>query len=242
MIKLMDLLLEVKLSPDEQEQYQQALAVLKDETLEEGIMDKLKKLGLSATVIAALLASPQLTQAQKTPLQQLAKQQTTQTVSVSKTNPNFWVKDTNDIKRVQNLFKAYRWWTLAQWKINKAVIVDETKFYSQMTPAERKSIEARYMKDAPETEEDGKNGQFTSKFIFPGAFLEDLNTGNIANLGLEGNKALEIVNKVGISVDQMKDWNDFVKWMKEKGASGSPEMNRENYRNKILQQYTIGPK
>ncbi len=33
-------------------------------------------------------------------------------------------------------------------KINKAVIVDETKFYSQMTPAERKSIEARYMKDA----------------------------------------------------------------------------------------------
>jgi hypothetical protein len=238
----MDLLLEVKLSPDEQEQYKQALAVLKDETLEEGIMDKLKKLGLSATVIAALLASPQLTQAQKSPLEDLAKQQTTQTVSVSKPNPNFWVKDTNDIKRVQNLFKAYRWWTLAQWKKDKAVIIDTTKFYSQMTPNERKSIEARYMKDAPETQEDGKNGQFTSKFVFPRAFLNDLNTGNISNLGIEGNNALQIVNKVGITVDQMNDWNDFVKWMKNKGASGNSEMDRENYRNKILQQYKGGSK
>ena len=241
MIKLMDLLLEVKLSPDEQEQYKQALAILQDDTLDEGIMDKLKKLGLSATVIAALLAAPQLSQAQKSPLKDLAKQ-TTQTISTSKTNPNFWVSDTSDIKRIQNLFKAYRWWTLAQWKQNKAVIIDTTKFYSQMTPNERKSIETKYMKDAPETEEDGKNGQFTSKFIFPGAFLKDLSTGNIENLGLEGNKSLEIVNKVGITVDQMKDWNNFVKWMKDKGASGNSEMNHEDYRNKILQQYKSGSK
>ena len=40
----MNLLLEVKLSPEEQDQYKQALAVLQDETRDEGIVDKLKKL------------------------------------------------------------------------------------------------------------------------------------------------------------------------------------------------------
>ena len=94
MIKLMDLLLEVKLSPKEQEDYNKALAILKDETLDEGIKDKLKKLGLSATVIAALLASPQLSQAQKAPLDQLSgkstiTQQVTQT-SITSQEKKAW--------------------------------------------------------------------------------------------------------------------------------------------------------
>jgi hypothetical protein len=92
----MDLLLEVKLTPEEQKDYNKALAILKDDTLDEGIMDKLKKLGLSATVIAALLASPQLSQAQKAPLDQLSgKPTTTQTVtktqsSISSQEKNAW--------------------------------------------------------------------------------------------------------------------------------------------------------
>lgn len=161
----------------------------------------------------------------------------TKTVNTIKTNPSFWVKDTNDIKRVQNLFKAYRLWTLAQWKRDRALIVNDKKYYSQLSPDERKSIENSYMKDAPETKEDGKNGQFTSKFIFPEAFLHDLNTGRIEKLGLEGNEAYNIVNKVGITINQMKEWNAFVNWMKTNGISGTTNMNHEDFRDQVLQQY-----
>jgi hypothetical protein len=209
----MDLLLEVKLSPEEQEQYKQALAILQDETLDEGIKDSLKKLGLSAAVIMALMASPQLSLAQKAIVNDL-KAQTTQTISspssVSDTrtgtdvdginglftsqfefptsflknlnsgkiknlgyegnealqkvneagisvqqmaqwnnfkkwmvskgysgnkkmdnlkysndvlkeykqeNPGFWVKDTNDIKKVQTVIKAHRLYTIGVWKL-----------------------------------------------------------------------------------------------------------------------------
>lgn len=245
MIKLIDLLKEVKteqsiiakLSPAEQKQYEQALALLQDDTLDEGIKDSLKKLGLTAAVITALLATPNISQAKQNQLKDITP---IETVSTVKTNPNFWVQDTNDIKKVQNLFKAYRLWTLAEWKKDRALITNHTKYYSQLSPDERKAIENGYMKDAPETEEDGKNGQYTSRFIFPDAFLKDLNTGRIEKLGLEGNEALSIVNKSGITINQMKDWNSFVNWMKVKGASGSPEMNHENFRNQMLQQYKGG--
>jgi hypothetical protein len=161
----------------------------------------------------------------------------TKTTSTVKTNPNFWVKDTNDIKKVQNLFKAYRLWTLAQWKKDRALIINHTKYYSQLTPIERESIEKSFMKDAPETTEDGKNGQYTSRFIFPDAFLKDLNNNTITNLGLEGNEALKVVNKVGITTNQMREWNAFVDWMKTKGISGTPDMNHEDVRNDVLKQY-----
>lgn len=235
MIKLMDLLLEAKLSPKEQEQFSDALAILKDDTLDEGIMDKLKKLGLSATVIAALLATPQLSQAQKEPLKDLAKQ-TAIATQATKTNPNFWVKDTSDIKKVQNLMQAYRWWTLGKWKKDEAYIISDVK-YSKLSDKEKKDIENKYMKAVPETKEDGKNGQFTSQFIFPDAFLKDLSTGNIENLGIEGNNALQIVNKVGLTPNEMKEWNNFVGWMKSKGESGNSKMNNQEHRDNVLQQY-----
>jgi len=213
MIKLMDLLLEVKLSPEEQEQYKQALAILQDEILDEGIKDSLKKLGLSAAVIMALMASPQLSSAQKDIVSDLKAQTTittptTTTVSDTRTgtdvdgingyftsqfefptsflknlnsgkiknlgyegnealqkvneagisvqqmaqwnnfkkwmvskgysgtkkmdnvkystekleeykqeNPGFWIKDTNDIKKVQTVIKAYRLYTIGVWKL-----------------------------------------------------------------------------------------------------------------------------
>jgi hypothetical protein len=176
MIKLMDLLLEVKLSPEEQEQFDKALAILQDETLEEGIVDKLKKLGLSATVIAALLTSPQLSQAQKSAVGDLKGQ----TTAVS--------KDTSKSERTG-------------------------------------------------TDIDGINGLFTSQFEFPTAFLKDLNSGKITNLGFEGNKALQKINESGISVKQMAEWNNYVKWMKSKGYSGNKQMDKKGFSENVLKQY-----
>jgi len=237
MIKLMDLLLEVKLSPKEQEQYKQALAILQDETLDEGIKDSLKKLGLSAAVIAALMASPQLSQAQKDVVSNL-KGQTTMTAS-TKTNPNFWIKvnDTNDIKKIQTVIKAYKKYVLALWKNDKAYINNIEKYYSQMTPEEQKVQEKRFMSIQEKTDVDGLNGEFTSKFQFPGAFLKDLNTGNIKSLGLEGNEVLQLFNKSGLTTQQMAEWNQFVKWMVEKKYAGDKKMNNFKFSNDVLQQY-----
>ena len=172
MIKLMDLLLEVKLTPKEQEDYNKALAILQDETLKEGVVDKLKKLGLSVAVIAALLASPQLSQAQKSTIGDL-KGQTTMTAKSERTG----------------------------------------------------------------TDVDGINGLFTSRFEFPTSFLKDLNSRNIKNLGYEGNDALQKVNESGISVKQMAEWNNYVKWMKSKGFSGNKKMDNVKFSEDILEQY-----
>jgi len=171
MIKLMDLLLEVKLSPKEQEQYKQALAILQDETLDEGIKDSLKKLGLSAAVIAALMASPQLSQAQKS-------------------------------------------------------VVGDLKAQTTMTTTTRTG-----------TDVDGINGYFTSQFEFPAAFLKDLNSGNIKNLGLSGNESLSKVNESGLSTKQMTEWNNYVKWMKSKGYSGNKQMDKSGFSEDVLEQY-----
>lgn len=167
----MDLLLEVKLSPKEQEQYKQALAILQDETLDEGIKDSLKKLGLSAAVIAALMASPQLSTAQKS-------------------------------------------------------AVSDLKGQTTMTATTRTG-----------TDVDGINGYFTSQFKFPTAFLKDLNSGKISNLGLEGNNALQKVNESGLSVKQMAEWNNYVKWMTEKGYSGNKQMDHTDFSENVLKQY-----
>jgi hypothetical protein len=233
----MDLLLEAKLTPDQQKEFDQALAILKNDTLDEGVMDKLKKLGLSATIIAALLASPQLTQAQKEPLKDLSKQSITQTVSTTKTNPNFWIKDSTDIKKIQNLMKAYRLYTIAKWKNNEVYIINQDKKYKDLSPAERAKIEATYMSPTEKTDADGINGEYTSQFIFPGSFLEDLNKGTIANLGIEGNTALKIVNQVGVSTNRMKDWNTYGKWMRENGYAGNKKMNGIDYSEDVLRQY-----
>jgi hypothetical protein len=249
MIKLITLLKEIeteqsiiaKLSPEDKQKYEQALAILQDETLEESVMDKLKKLGLSAAVITALSITPQLSKAEKAPLDQLTgKSTTTQTVSTVKTNPNFWVKDTNDIKKVQSLFKIYRMWTLERWKNNLAHIIDTTKFYKDLTPEERGNIEASYMSKAKKTDIDGLNGQYTSTFVFPDAFLRDLDAGTTTNLGMKGNEALKASLKAAkgtLDVEQLKEWNDFVKWMKSIKASGNSKMDNKEFSDKILQQY-----
>lgn len=91
MIKLIALLKEIeaeqaaiaKLTPEEKEQYNQALALLQDDTLDEGLKDSLKKLGLSAAVILALAATPLKGTAQKAAVDDLKAQITSTTSNIS---------------------------------------------------------------------------------------------------------------------------------------------------------------
>ena len=163
----------------------------------------------------------------------------TQQASTTKTNPGFWVNvnDTNDIKKVQTAMKAYRVYTLALWKVDKAIINDMDKFYSELTPQERIDAEKRYMGVTQKTDADGLNGEFTSNFIFPTSFLKYLNSGEIKNLGLEGNKVLQLISQSGLTIQQMAEWNQFVKWMKEQKYAGDKKMNNFKFSNSVLQKY-----
>lgn len=83
MIKLIDVLREIEakvakitadLSPEELEKYHKAVEILQGETLDESVTTALKKLGLNAAIIAALMVTPELTSAQKAPVQSIAKE------------------------------------------------------------------------------------------------------------------------------------------------------------------------
>jgi hypothetical protein len=140
----MDLLLEAKLTPDQQKEFDQALAILKNDTLDEGIMDKLKKLGLSATVIAALLASPQLTQAQKEPLKDLSKQSTVSSTinkSTSVISPQEkqswdsfqkWLVDKGYAGNAKMDENAFRMKVLNQYKKETGINAPDTNFVKKL--------------------------------------------------------------------------------------------------------------
>lgn len=106
MIKLVTLLKEIeteqsiiaKLSPEDKQKYEQALAILQDETLDEGVKDSLKKLGLSAAIIGALLATPSLGAAQKAAVKDLKAQ-----TSITTMNPS----DPTDIKNVDSNYMKW---------------------------------------------------------------------------------------------------------------------------------------
>ena len=205
--------------------------------------EQLDELGMKDIALGAAMAASSIfggAKAQsKIPTQQPA---ITQQASTVKTNPNFWVKpvtgDVNpDIQKIQTVIKAFRYYTLGQWKKDNAVIMGT--WYNDLTPAQAKDIESKYITDATRTDEDGKNGEFTSKFIFPKAFLIDLNTGKIKDLGIDGNTALTLVAKSGLNIQQMEEWNKFVKWMADQGVSGDEKMDHAPFRNKILVTYKL---
>lgn len=102
-----------------------------------------------------------------------------------------------------------------------------------------KPVAAAQVTNAPRTgtQVDGINGQFTSQFKFPKAFLVDFNTGKLADLGVEGNNALQQINKSGLTVKQMAEWNNFVSWMQSKGYSGDVKMDHIEFSNDVLEQY-----
>jgi hypothetical protein len=184
MIKLLDLLKEVKAipTPEEQKVIDDILGL--DEGAVGDAIAKAKRYAkkglLTATVLTALLASPQLSKAEGIEITNLAKAATSQQMDSSTTT---------------------------------------------------------HKDDRIGTDVDGINGEFTSQFIFPTAFLKNLNTGKLTNLGVEGNKALAIINSTGISAKQMGEWNAFVKWMKSKGYSANKKMNNIAFSNKALEEY-----
>lgn len=66
---------------------------------------------------------------------------------------NFWVKDTNDIKAVQDFIKAYRVYTVADWKLGDGegkgghgTITLQGRHMRPDNPADVKAVESDYMK------------------------------------------------------------------------------------------------
>jgi hypothetical protein len=166
------------------------------------------------------------------------KPATTQQVTKGKTNPNFWVKDTNDIKSVQKAIKDYRVFSIARWKKGRQGIKMSGQEMNPGNPEDVDRVEKNYMLWCLGTSEDGKNGKYTSQFEFPGAFLEDKDTKEREDLGLKGNKQMTSTSSSsGITVQQMKEWNDYVKWMKDNGYSGKEDMDHADFRDNVLKQY-----
>lgn len=161
----------------------------------------------------------------------------TQQANIGNINPKFWINDTNDIKSIQKVIKAYRLYSIANWKKGKEDIKMSGQEMDPNKPEDVSRVGKNYMLWCLGTSEDGKNGKFTSQFEFPGAFLKDLNSGKVSDLGLEGNDILSLVNSSQLSVMQMAEWNNFVKWMKDKGYSGKEDMDHVDFRDNVLQQY-----
>ena len=167
----------------------------------------------------------------------------TQQASVGNINPKFWVqttdKETNpDIQKIQQVIKAYRLYTIERWKLgDKSQITMGKDTMNYKNPEDIKRVESNFMLWCLGTGEDGKNGFYTSQFEFPTAFLRDVNKGTMENLGLAGNDILTLINNSSITVKQMAEWNNYVKWMKDKGYAGDKRMNQADFRNEVLKEY-----
>jgi len=94
-----------KLSPEEQKIYKQALALLQqqDNTLDEGIKDSLKKLGITAAIAAALLATPSLGAAQKAVVKDIAPKATLAKFGQDQTTPSSQVLGVNTLSQWNEL-------------------------------------------------------------------------------------------------------------------------------------------
>jgi len=232
------------LSPKELEQYKKALTLLQqqDSALEENLKDSLKKHITTAAIALALLGTPGLSPAQKIAVQDAASEtvqmNTTPEVIYSgnpemdtksfrddvleqyrNINPGFWVENDNHVKEVQQAIKAYRAWTLGRWKQGKSIINyqgRETQGTDKdLSDTDKQDIIQGFMKYVSKTDEDGKNGRYTSRFRFPRLFITDSNRENTVNLGIQGNDQLKqaLTGISIISTEQMQAWNDFVDWM-----------------------------
>lgn len=121
-----------------------------------------------------------------------------------KINPDFWVNDSNDVKKVQAQIRNYRNSLIQNFKQGKAVFDQQIKGDNTFK---------NFMSDIEKTGIDGILGQVTSTFLFPGSYFTHIDGKHIGpryDTGLEGNGGFEGM----ISINQMKEWNVFVDWMK----------------------------
>jgi len=94
---------------------------------------------------------------------------------------------------------------------------------------------------------DGIVGEYTSKYLFPLKSSDTLKSiskvnGEVVSATKTGGKTshkmtISTASDHGISMDQMLQWNDFVRWMKSKGYAGSPKMNNTSYSWNVVDEY-----
>lgn len=133
----------------------------------------------------------------------------------------------------------------------------------EITPIKELAAQAPSKQTRTTTKMDGKLGQVTSNFTFGEAFLSYLQeyqapvTGTAATtregainagkekerliveqLGLGNNPALLVILKSKkVSITEMKQWNNMIKWLKNHGYQGNPEMDKTDFRRKVLKEY-----
>jgi hypothetical protein len=173
------------------------------------------------------------------------------------TNPRFYCRKTNeqpiiikqiseeDYKRLSNT-PLYQTTYIGIYNNKNQSPVDANKqlpgleLYLKDSDVEGGAIPQNQTQPPPNrigTDLDGINGFYTSQFTFPKAFLINLNTGNVKNLGLKGNTVLEKVNEAGITVQQMAEWNNFVGWMDQRGYTKNKNMDHKPYSKNVWEQY-----
>lgn len=120
-------------------------------------------------------------------------------------NPGFWVKDANDIRKVQAEVKKFREFALRQIKSGKA------EFPGQI-PGD--TTYSNFLPNALKTAEDGINGQYTSQFVFPAAYMNGKKIGVASDNSAQANFGSKLDYSQGLTVDQMMQWNKYVDWLK----------------------------
>ena len=100
-------------------------------------------------------------------------------------------------------------------------------------------------KERQGTDTDGINGEYTSQFTFPKAFMT-LTISLVGKpveviksaLGLAGSSTLlSIVQNYNITIPQMEAWNEFQTWMKGKKYSGNKSMNTKPFSKNVWSEY-----
>jgi hypothetical protein len=100
-------------------------------------------------------------------------------------------------------------------------------------------------KERQGTDTDGINGEYTSQFLFPKAFMT-LTISLVGKpveviksaLGIAGSSVLlSIVQNYNLTIPQMEAWNEFQTWMKGKKYSGNKSMNTKPFSKNVWSEY-----
>jgi hypothetical protein len=100
------------------------------------------------------------------------------------------------------------------------------------------------------TDVDGIVGEFTSRFIFPGGFIEyysytlvngiktDEKTRIEGSVNPSSNAGLvEKIKQFDLTIQNLTDWNTYQKWLKDNNYAGIKDMNKIPYQYEVYQKY-----
>lgn len=174
------------------------------------------------------------------------------------------LKGSPDVMKVQTALQNVRNVMIDQWKKgNMGIKVGDVKMYPN-SEQDVQTVDQRFMPIVKAvtmtssgrvgTAVDGKIGEYTSKYKFPIIGSDTTHILNTVN-GKVVKKTTTVTSSInqtmlkaameaGITLAQMREWNDFVDWLIENGYAGQDEMNNITYSKEVLQKYKdeVNPK